>query len=150
MTNTCISNKRNIVKNPNWQEADQLTPRCLSWLVSALSKEITANSLSKGDMTLAKGLRSRHGKDVRLHYSLGSPTSSKPASHNFCCCFPCMQYTYTTTCKLWFQAGTIWYCGKKPELTLLERLVPWKGCSVFWKSVSLERKKKVLKILVIG
>ena len=30
-------------------------------------------SLSKGDMTLEKGLRSQHGKDVQLHNSLRSP-----------------------------------------------------------------------------
>ena len=30
-------------------------------------------SLSKGDMTLEKGLRSQHGKDVQLHNLLGSP-----------------------------------------------------------------------------
>ena len=30
-------------------------------------------SLSTGDMTLKKGLRSQHGKDVQLHDSLGSP-----------------------------------------------------------------------------
>jgi len=30
-------------------------------------------SLSKGDMTLKKGLRSQHGKDVQLHNLLGSP-----------------------------------------------------------------------------
>ena len=29
-------------------------------------------SLSKGDMTLEKGLRSQHGKDVQLHHLLGS------------------------------------------------------------------------------
>ena len=34
-------------------------------------------SLSKGGMTLKKGLRSQHSKDVQLHDSLGSPTSSK-------------------------------------------------------------------------
>ena len=37
-------------------------------------------SLSKGDMTLEKGLRSQRGKDVQLHDSLGSPTSSKRTS----------------------------------------------------------------------
>ena len=41
-------------------------------------------SLSKGDMTLEKGLRSQHRKDVELHDSLGSPTSSKQTSYNFC------------------------------------------------------------------
>ena len=42
-------------------------------------------SLSKGDiMTLEKSLRSQHGKDVQLHDSLGSPTSSKQTSYNFC------------------------------------------------------------------
>jgi len=30
-------------------------------------------SLSKEDMTLEKGLRSQHGKDVQLHNLLGSP-----------------------------------------------------------------------------
>ena len=30
-------------------------------------------SLSTGDMTLKKGLRSQRGKDVQLHNSLGSP-----------------------------------------------------------------------------
>jgi len=30
-------------------------------------------SLSKGDMTLEKGLRSQHSKDVQLHNLLGSP-----------------------------------------------------------------------------
>jgi len=30
-------------------------------------------SLSKGDMTLEKGLRSQHGKDVQLHNLPGSP-----------------------------------------------------------------------------
>jgi len=30
-------------------------------------------SLSKGDMTLEKGLRSQHGKYVQLHNLLGSP-----------------------------------------------------------------------------
>ena len=30
-------------------------------------------SLSKGHMTLEKGLRSQHGKDVQLHNSRGSP-----------------------------------------------------------------------------
>jgi len=29
-------------------------------------------SLSKGDMTLEKGLRSQHGKDVQVHHLLGS------------------------------------------------------------------------------
>ena len=33
--------------------------------------------LSKGDMTLEKGVRSQHSKDVQLHDSLGSPKSSK-------------------------------------------------------------------------
>ena len=32
-------------------------------------------SLFKGGMTLKKGLRSQHRKDVQLHDSLGSPTS---------------------------------------------------------------------------
>ena len=32
-------------------------------------------SLSKGDMTLEKGLRSQHGKDVMLYNLLGSPRS---------------------------------------------------------------------------
>ena len=41
-------------------------------------------SLSKGDMTLEKGLSSQHGKGVRLHSSLGSLTSSKRISYNFC------------------------------------------------------------------
>ena len=41
-------------------------------------------SLSKGDVTLEKGLRSQHNKDVQLHDSLGSPTSSKRTSQNFC------------------------------------------------------------------
>ena len=42
--------------------------------------------LSNGDtcMTLEKGLRSQHIKDVQLHDSLGSPTSSKRTSYNFC------------------------------------------------------------------
>ena len=31
------------------------------------------NSLSKGDMTLQKGIRSQYGKDVQLHNSLRSP-----------------------------------------------------------------------------
>jgi len=30
-------------------------------------------SLSKGDITLEKGLKSQHGKDVQLHNLLGSP-----------------------------------------------------------------------------
>jgi len=30
-------------------------------------------SLSKGDMSFEKGLRSQHGKDVQLHNLLGSP-----------------------------------------------------------------------------
>jgi len=30
-------------------------------------------SLSKEDMTLEKGLRSQHGKDIQLHNLLGSP-----------------------------------------------------------------------------
>ena len=30
-------------------------------------------SLSKGDMTVGKGLRSQHGKDLQLHNLLGSP-----------------------------------------------------------------------------
>jgi len=34
-------------------------------------------SLSKGDMTLEKGLRSQHGKDVQLHNLLGSPRPAK-------------------------------------------------------------------------
>ena len=37
-------------------------------------------SLSRGYITLEKGLRSQHGKDVQLHDSLGSPTSSKRTS----------------------------------------------------------------------
>ena len=41
-------------------------------------------SLSNGDMTFEKGLRSQHSKDVQLHDSLGSPTSSKRTSYNFC------------------------------------------------------------------
>ena len=43
--------------------------------------------LSKGGMTLEKGLRSQHGKDVQLHDSLGWPTtatSSKLTFYNFC------------------------------------------------------------------
>ena len=39
-------------------------------------------SLSKGDMTLEKGLRSQHSKDVQLYDSLGSPTSSYQFSAN--------------------------------------------------------------------
>ena len=41
-------------------------------------------SLSKGEMTLEKGLRSQHSKDVQLHDSLGSPKSSERTSYNFC------------------------------------------------------------------
>ena len=41
-------------------------------------------SLSNGDMTLEKGLRSQRGKDVQLHDSLESPTSCKRTSYNFC------------------------------------------------------------------
>ena len=41
-------------------------------------------SLFKGGMTLEKGLRSQHSKDVQLHDSLGWPTSSKRTSYNFC------------------------------------------------------------------
>ena len=41
-------------------------------------------SLSIGGMTLEKGLRSQHSKDVQLHDSLGWPTSSKRTSYNFC------------------------------------------------------------------
>ena len=44
-------------------------------------------SLSNGGMTLEKGLRSQHSKDVQLHDSLGWPTkatSSKRTSQNFC------------------------------------------------------------------
>ena len=40
-------------------------------------------SLSKGGMTLEKGLRSQHSKDVQLHDSRGWPTSSKRTSYNF-------------------------------------------------------------------
>ena len=40
-------------------------------------------SLSKGDMTLEKGLSLQHGKDVQLHNSLGLLTSSKQISYNF-------------------------------------------------------------------
>ena len=45
-------------------------------------------SLSTGDMTLKKGLRSQHGKDVQLHNSLGSPRpvnelrTTHSATHN--------------------------------------------------------------------
>ena len=38
----------------------------------------------QGDMTLEKGLRSQHGKDIQLHDSLGSPRRSKRTSYNFC------------------------------------------------------------------
>ena len=41
-------------------------------------------TLSKGDITLGKVLRSQHGKDARLHDSLGSSTCSKPTSYDFC------------------------------------------------------------------
>ena len=41
-------------------------------------------SLSKAEMTLEKGLRSQHSKDVQLHDSRGLPTSSKRTSYNFC------------------------------------------------------------------
>ena len=34
-------------------------------------------SHSNGDMTLEKGLRSQHSKDVQLHDLLGLPISSK-------------------------------------------------------------------------
>ena len=40
-------------------------------------------SLSKGDMTLEKGLRSQHSRDVQLHDSLRLPTSIKRISYNF-------------------------------------------------------------------
>ena len=39
---------------------------------------------SKGDMTHGKGLRSQHSTDIQLRDSLGSPTSSKQTSYNFC------------------------------------------------------------------
>ena len=41
-------------------------------------------SLSKGEMTLEKGLRSQCSKDVQLHDSLRSPMHSKRTSYNFC------------------------------------------------------------------
>ena len=37
-------------------------------------------SLSAGDMTLKKGLRSQHGKDVQLHNSLGPLGSPRPVN----------------------------------------------------------------------
>ena len=40
-------------------------------------------SLPNRDTTLEKGLRSQHSKDVQLHDSLGSPTSSKQTSQHF-------------------------------------------------------------------
>ena len=41
-------------------------------------------SLPNRDTTLEKGLRSQHSKDVQLHDSLGSPTSSKRTPYVFC------------------------------------------------------------------
>ena len=52
-------------------------------------------------MTLAKGLRSQNGKDVRLHFSLGSFTSSKSTSHNFAAAFIVFK-KLTTTRKVRF------------------------------------------------
>ena len=40
-------------------------------------------SLSKGDMTLDKGLRSQHSEDVQLHDSFKLLTSSKQTSQHF-------------------------------------------------------------------
>ena len=101
-------------------------------------------SLSKGGMTLEKGLRSQHSKDVQLHDSLGcaqfvnqnglnsqlvirlgasqrSNLNSKYLGGNI----PILLFefivfnTRTTTRKL----RRICCSGTKPELTLLERLV---------------------------
>ena len=80
-------------KNTTWKFVQimcQLTPHwtdccfgkaTLSWFVSALPKEIIR---SPKEMTLEKGLRSQHSKDVQLPDSLGSPMSGKRTSYNFC------------------------------------------------------------------
>ena len=61
-------------------------------------------SLSKGDMTLEKGLRSQHSKDVQLHFYLSLM------------CSICIQLLAN-------DVGFVAAVRTKPELTLLERLV---------------------------
>jgi len=52
-------------------------------------------SLSKEDMTLEKGLRSQHGKDVQLHNSLRSP---RPVN-KLCTISASMYKVITISCK---------------------------------------------------
>ena len=72
-----------IMCNVNWRLIGLLFWReaTLAGFVSALSKEIIR---SPKEMTLEKGLRLQHGKDVQLRDSLGSLASSKLTSYNFC------------------------------------------------------------------
>jgi len=51
--------------------------------------------LSKGDMTLEKGLRLQHGKDVQLHNLLGSPRPENKLRTSFAS----MYKVITISCK---------------------------------------------------
>ena len=87
-----IRKKHNLEVYANFVQCE-LTPHrtdCCFGAATLLSSVIRFGSperdysLSKGDMTLEKGLGSQHSKDVQLHDSVGSPKSSKRTSYNFC------------------------------------------------------------------
>ena len=76
-----------IMSNLNWhliQSLDWLLFWRSNYIMICFSSPERDYLLSKGDMTLEKGLRSQHSKDFQLHDSLRSPTSSKWTTNNFC------------------------------------------------------------------
>ena len=75
-----------IMNNVNWRLIGLTVVLQSNFIMIRFGSPERDYSISKGDMTLQKGLGSQHSKDIQLHDSLGLPKSSKWiwTSYNLC------------------------------------------------------------------